>query len=60
MYNWLRWLVFSGDFKGSLSWGGDTTIHQHAGRTAECTAGAYVGEGKRCMILQLYLLNPWI
>jgi len=27
IYNWLRWLVFSGDFKGSLSWGGDMTVH---------------------------------
>lgn len=59
MHNWLRWLVFSGDFKGSLSGGGDTTIHQHAGRTAEYTAGASMGEGKRCMILQFYLFNPY-
>lgn len=43
MYNWLRWVAFSGDFKGSLSWGGDTTIHQRACRTAEYTAGAYAG-----------------
>lgn len=59
MYNWQHWQVFSGDFKGSLSWGGDRTIHQHAGRTAEYTAGAYMGEGNWCVILQLYLLNAY-
>lgn len=59
MYNWQHWWVFSGDFKGSLSWGGDRTIHQHAGRTAEYTAGVYVGEGKPYVILQLYLLNAY-
>lgn len=59
MYNWQHWRVFSSDFKGSLSGGGDRTIHQHAGRTAEYTAGAYVGEGKPRVIRQLYLLNAY-